>query len=69
MQLGPLSVRTDTNELKRVEFEADQALGQNFLDKVPKPGPYRSLSWQTSRLSLEDQEAFREAGNNALVRI
>ena len=55
--------------MRRVEFEADQALGQNYLDKVPEPSPNRSLSWQASRLSLQDQNAFREAGNNALVSV
>ena len=54
--------------MQRVEFEADQALGQNYLDKVPEPGPNRQLSWQASRLSIKDQETFREAGNHALVR-
>ena len=67
MQLGPLSVQTEGHEMNRVEFEADQALGQNYLDKVPQPGPNRSLSWQASRLSLEDREAFLQAGNDALV--
>ena len=56
-------------QINRASFEADQALGQNYLDKVPQPDSDRQLAWQASRMSLQDRNTFREAGNQALVNI
>ena len=69
VQLGPLSIQTEgpNQQINRAGFEADQALGQSYLDKVPEPDSDRQLAWQAGRMSLQDRNAFREAGNQALV--
>ena len=69
VQISPSSVLIDDrpHQIQRTAFEIDQVRGQAILNKTPAASSDRVLTGFSRRLSLQDQDAFRETGNNALV--
>ena len=70
VRISPSSVMIEDrpHRIQRTAFEIDQARGQAILNQTPDASSDRVLTGFSNRLSLDDQNAFRETGNNALVR-
>ena len=70
VRLHPSTVLVEDrfNQSKRTAFEIDQQRCDSIRNRTPKPTPNRYLSGHSHKLPIEDQEKFRQTGNNALVR-
>ena len=70
VRLHPSTILVDDpyNPIKKTSFEIDQQRCESILQRTPRPTPNRYLSGNSDKLKVEDQQKFRETGNNALVR-
>ena len=69
VRLSPSTVLVDDplSNKKRSTFDLDERRGLNILNRTPRPTSTRYLSRATQKLSLSEQQKFRDTGNNALV--
>ena len=69
VRLSPSTILVDDplSNRKRSTFELDERRGLNILNRTPRPTSTRYLSRATQQMSLNEQQRFRDTGNNALV--